>query len=106
MNSVRNNVRLAAAIGKIINLSFFISAGRRQHPVLESVTLCWSGGPEASQVRLRTIREFDRTRSEPESLSEAGLPGKLSALSETHRPGPRVSARLKGRALGPLATLL
>ena len=42
--SVRNNVRLAAAIGKIINLSFFISAGRRQDPVLESVLVRRTGG--------------------------------------------------------------
>ena len=40
----------------------------------------------SSETRRSLVREFDRTRSEPESLSEAGLPGKLSALSETHLP--------------------
>ena len=47
--SVPDNVRMGAPIGKIIHLSVFISAGRRQHPVLESVLV---RGPdsEASQV--------------------------------------------------------
>ena len=42
--SVANNVRIGAPIGIIINLSFFISAGRRQDPVLESVLVRRTGG--------------------------------------------------------------
>ena len=44
VDSVANNVRIGAPIGIIINLSFFISAGRRQDPVLESVLVRRTGG--------------------------------------------------------------
>ena len=51
---------IGAPIGKIIKIYKLISAGRRQHPVLESVLV---RGPEASQVRLRAILPIPAERT-------------------------------------------